>query len=163
LVGEYRGFRRAAHLRPVPLPGGDTAAREPWRVALAHLLEAGEGSEVFAGRIEPGGLPTVAAVTERGADAALSFRGGRLLCAGRLLDAVAALVGLRDRIAYEGQAAIELEGLASLAERDGISPFALDPVQVDTRPLIAAIASDVRAGVSPAVIARRFHSTLVEI
>jgi hydrogenase maturation protein HypF len=93
--------------------------------------------------------------------------------AGRLFDAVASLTGLRDRVSYEGQAAAELEGLATGLPADGTYPFDMveaaagdspEPVRVvDTRPLIRAVVHDVRTGARPAAIARRFHSTLVEI
>jgi hydrogenase maturation protein HypF len=93
--------------------------------------------------------------------------------AGRLFDAVACLAQIRDRVSYEGQAAAELEGLAIGLPADGTYPFDLaeaggddspEPDRVvDTRPLIRAVASDAKTGVRAAVIARRFHSTVVEI
>ncbi|MBA4062768.1 MAG: carbamoyltransferase HypF [Isosphaera sp.] len=159
LVGGYSGFRRAGHLRRVALPGGDAAAREPWRVAASHLLDAGQGTDVLAGRIDTGTLRRVESLIARGVNVPLTSS------AGRLFDAVAAVVGLRTHAGYEGQAALELEGLAAGAEPDGCYPFPVAtpadaPLEPDTRPLIAAVAADVRAGVPPARIARRFHSAL---
>jgi hydrogenase maturation protein HypF len=161
LLGDYRSFHRAAHLRPVPLPGGESAIREPWRIALAYLLDAGEGPELLADRIAPESLRLVGTMIEREMNSPLTSS------AGRLFDAVASIIGLRDRVTFEGQAAIELEGLASLAGRaiDGLYPSVASPanngtIQLDTRPIIAAVARDVRAKIPPPVIAQRFHTTL---
>jgi hydrogenase maturation protein HypF len=163
LVADYRSFTRAAHLRPVSLPGGDRAVREPWRAALAHLLDAGEPLHALADRLGGQKQRAVSALIEKQVNAPMASS------AGRLFDVVAVLVGLRDCTSYEGQPAVELESLATRAPLNGGYPFTLKspshggPIQVDTRPVIAAVAADVRAGVPRERIARRFHSTLVEI
>jgi len=172
LVADYRGFRRAAHLRYVGLPGGDSAVREPWRMAASHLLDAGCSYELLAARIEPTKLRTIAAMLERRINTPLTSS------AGRLFDAVSALAGVRDTTSYEGQAAIELEWLAEQSEPAGAYPFELTPVtensqpaaaataapwQIDTRPLIRAVAADVQQGVDARRVARRFHTSIVEM
>jgi hydrogenase maturation protein HypF len=163
LTGDYRGFRRAAHLRYVAMPGSEQAIREPWRMALAHLDDAGLDDDSLRGRIPTTGLAIARRLIER------RFQAPFTSSAGRLFDAVAALAGVRDQVSYEGQAAMELEWLASGVTADGHYPFELEevgadqPLVVDTRPLIAEVAKDVRHGRGAAIIGRRFHSTLVEI
>jgi hydrogenase maturation protein HypF len=174
LVADYRGFRRAAHLRSVGLPGGDSAVREPWRMAVSHLLDAGCSCDALGGRIERAKLRTITAMLERGINTPPTSS------AGRLFDAIASLAGLRDAVSYEGQAAIELEWLATDTPADRVYPFEIAaappaagptssgertgaPLVIDTRPLIRAVADDVRNRVEPQRIARRFHSTVVEI
>ncbi len=172
LVADYRGFRRAAHLRYVGLPGGDSAVREPWRMAASHLLDAGCTCDLLEQRIAPTKLRTITTMLERRINTPLTSS------AGRLFDAVSALAGVRDTTSYEGQAAIELEWLAAQTEPAAAYPFefALDAqnaqptalrapssLQIDTRPLIRAIAADVRQKVDARQIARRFHTTIVEI
>jgi hydrogenase maturation protein HypF len=160
LMADYRGFRRAAHLRYVPMPGGDQAVREPWRMALAHLCDAGCDDSSLAALVPSGAAALVRRQLERRFNAPLTSS------MGRLFDAVAALAGVCPRARFEGQAAIELEGLAAGAAPDGHYPFALEgdsPLVIDTRPLVGAVADDARRGRSAALIGRRFHSTVVEI
>ena len=152
LVADMTGFTRAAHLDPVPMPGGTAAIREPWRMAAAHLAAA-YGDDV------PPGLDVV--TRNRGRwDAVLAVAASGLSSpmtssAGRLFDAVAALVAGRDTITYEGQAAIELEQLADPSVTDGYGVDSL--VGAD---LIRCVVDDVLAGVAPSLIAARFHNGL---
>jgi hydrogenase maturation protein HypF len=167
LVGDYREFHRAAHLPYVGLPGGEKAIHEPWRIAAAHLMDADTECVAFEKRIKPQSLKTIRAMLAR------HFNSPPTSSAGRLFDAVASLIGLRDAVSYEGQAAMELEWLASSVPHQGSYLFgastafgenATKPeVIINVHPLIRAVAKDVDSGVDPAVIARRFHSTLVEM
>ncbi len=167
LVGDFRGFQRGAHLRYVRMPGGDRAIREPWRMAVAHLVDAQLGHAAIQGRRPASEIKIIEQMLERG------FRAPYTSSAGRLFDAIASLVCQRDRVSYEGQAAVELEWLAAGVSPVGSYPFeittlrageaAITPRIIDTRPLIRAVATDTSRGVSAALIARRFHSTLVDL
>ena len=125
LIGGYRTFRRAAHLRYVSMPGGERAIREPWRMALAHLLDASASTVSLGRRIAARELEVVARMLER------QINTPPTSSAGRLFDAVAALAGVRDRVSFEGQAAMELEGLANATDAEGSYPF-----QLDSRPMM---------------------------
>jgi hydrogenase maturation protein HypF len=160
LVGDYHAFRRAAHLQYVGLPGGEKAIHEPWRMAAAHLLDANADCVAFEKRIDPPSLRTIRTMLAR------RFNSPETSSVGRLFDAVASLIGLRDVVSYEGQAAMELEWLASSARREGSYLFDLHSdspeMLIDVRPMIRSVAKDVNRGEKPARIARRFHSFLVE-
>ncbi len=167
LVGDFRQFRRAGHLRYVGMPGGDQAIREPWRMAVAHLRDAGSARREFVSLFPPEAIRTIETMLEKG------FRTPMTSSAGRLFDAVAALAGLRQRVSFEGQAAMELEWLATGVADSEAYPFELEEVPadkhpdatvvVDTRPLIRAIVLDTARGIPAAIISRRFHTTLVEL
>jgi hydrogenase maturation protein HypF len=159
LVADYADFTRVGHLRRVPMPGGDRAAREPFRMALAHLLAA-------CGEWDPD-LPPVRDATEaerraiawqieHGVNAPLTSS------AGRLFDAVAALLGVRQRARYEAHAAMELEALVD-PTADGEYPVIIgedEPAVIDTRPVIQGIVADLLDGVARPIIAARFHWTM---
>jgi hydrogenase maturation protein HypF len=167
LTGDYRRFRRAAHLRYVGMPGGEQAIREPWRMALAHLVDAEVPDRLPRGRVPAADVATVRRMLERRFNTPLTSS------AGRLFDAVAALAGVRDRVSYEGQAAMELEWLATEHRSDAAYPFDLaealegEPPEatlvVDPRPTVRAVTRDTGEGKSAAAIARRFHSTVVAV
>jgi hydrogenase maturation protein HypF len=154
LVGGLRGFERAGHLWPVPLPGGDQAVREPWRMACAWRAAAGGDARPLRG-IDPERWRAVARMAETGTASPVTTS------VGRLFDAVAALCGLRLEVSYEGQAAMELE-----AACDGTEPgaYRLDAVAgvLDAREAILAVDRDVARGVSAGVIATRFHHALAD-
>jgi hydrogenase maturation protein HypF len=145
------GFERVGFIRPVPLPGGDAAAREPWRMALAHILEAGLPSD----RVTRPGRTVVEAMIREGVNTVPTSS------AGRLFDALASLLGLRDVNTYEGQAAVELEAASSA---EGVEPYPLpvedEPTVLDPRPLVRAVVEDVDRGVPTSVAGARIHETL---
>jgi hydrogenase maturation protein HypF len=157
LVGDYRTFRRAAHLRYVGLPGGERAVKEPWRMAVAHLEDAGCDVTILGSRVSPVELRTVRSMLERQLNAPPTSS------MGRLFDAVASLIGLRDRVSYEGQAAMELEWLAAEVAPQPAYPWELNGEVIDTRPLIRAVVEDVSRGTDRRLIARRFHATVADM
>jgi hydrogenase maturation protein HypF len=160
LVGDLHGFARAGSLLPVRLPGGDRAAREPWRMACSWLVAA-EGPEPdlpreLAPRVDADAWRAVARMADTGFSAPITTS------MGRLFDAVAALCGLRAVASYEGQAAIELEAIAEPGER-GAYDIALDADgRMDARPIILGALSDLRGGIPPAVVSTRFHHAVAD-
>jgi hydrogenase maturation protein HypF len=148
-------FTRLAHLRPLRLPGGDRAAREPWRMAAAALTLLGRVGEVPRRFADEPAAATVAAMLERGLHAPETSS------LGRWFDAAAGLLGVQRRMSFEGQAAMRLEGLA---ERYGeVAPdralCAITPDgELDLAPLLASLAD----GCDPGFGAALFHATLAE-
>jgi hydrogenase maturation protein HypF len=161
------GFSRFAHLRTFRLAGGEQAIREPRRSAIGLLHEI-HGARLFerdpagiAARFSDEERSTLNVVLEKGINAPVTSS------AGRLFDAVAAIVGLRDRVAFEGQAAMELEfAIDRSAADDSRYDFNLaagEPHVIDWEPMVREIVDDVTRGVPVPVIAVRFHNTLVEM
>lgn len=164
LVGDYREFRRAAHLRNVSMPGGEAAIHEPWRMALSHLRDAHCECERLRKRISDTAYRTVERMLER------RFHSPLTSSLGRLFDAAAAIVGVRDRVSYEGQAAMELEWLAEAEPADEVYPIEIEdqatpnmPMVIDTRPIVRGMVNDLMSGTAPARIAGRFHSTIATL
>ena len=157
----FPGFERRAHLRYVPLAGGDVAVRQPWRMAMAYLRDTfGEDAPLgFAGQVPQASIAIVDAMLAR-----------RLNCfdtssCGRLFDAVSSIVGLRHEVTFEGQAAIGLEMIADPSV-ERVYPYSIskdDPAQLDMRPMIEAIVRDVERAVPAGEIAAAFHNTLAAL
>lgn len=134
------GFERVAHLEPVPLPGGEMAIREPWRMAAVHLERAG--------------LPVPWAEWAKVCES-LKLDPPLASGMGRLFDAVAAVLGVRERVSYEGQAAVDLELLAGEAPADPY-PWRFG----DATDLVAVCYSELEAGRPREEVAARFHETV---
>jgi hydrogenase maturation protein HypF len=164
LIAGLEGFERRAHLRYVPLTGGDAAVRQPWRMALSYLRET------FGGGPLPGKLPFLQEIPEQKIALINAMMARRIQTVstsscGRLFDAVAALVGLGSGATYEGQAAIALENAAESGVEDRY-PFQAEgdePIQIDMRPAIEAIVRDLGAGKSSGYISACFHNTLAAV
>lgn len=160
LLGTAASVERVAHLRPFRLPGGTAAIREPRRVALALLWEllgeaAFEQHDLAPLQTSSGSeLRLLAQMLERQVHAPLTTS------AGRLFDGVAALLGLPQRVTFEGQAAMQLEFLADPNEHGQYEMDVRDAI-LDWRPTIRALLVDLRKGGDRGCIAARFHNTLV--
>jgi hydrogenase maturation protein HypF len=153
LVADLVSYTRAGHLEQVALPGGAAAIRQPWRMAAAYL-RAAYGSD------PPAGLDVVRRNAARwDAVSALCRTAMLTSSAGRLFDAVAALVGVRDAVNYEGQAAVELEQLVD-REEAGSYPVGVRDGVLRGTDLVRAVVEDLRAGVEATRISARFHNGL---
>ncbi|TDE38231.1 carbamoyltransferase HypF [Nonomuraea mesophila] len=166
LLADLVSYERAGHLAPVPMPGGETAVRQPWRMAAAYLaglapLDDDAAGATAVARRAGARWESVTALARRGGPAAPLTSS-----AGRLFDAVAALTGVRDTITYEGQAAIELEQVADLAER-GAYPAGVarrdGVLVVEGRDLVRAALEDLDGGAGPAVVSARFHNGVCDL
>ncbi len=184
-------YRRFAHLRPFPLPGGDRAAREPFRSAVGLLFESRRCDDERGRRqirrwLSPDEWKTMFRAIERGVGAP------RTSGIGRLFDALAALCGLHPRTSFEGQAAMAFEFIADPDETASYSlplrpadrgaphapargsaaldstalcsaaPGAEPPLWLDWGPLVEQVLTDLAAETPTSIIAARFHNSLVE-
>jgi hydrogenase maturation protein HypF len=165
LFGDLTDCERVGMLRPARLPGGERAIREPWRMACAWLVETlGENPPLpdsLRADVEPDTWEQVARLAHSG------FQAPVTTSMGRLFDAVAALIGVRARTNYEGQAAIELEACCDDGDGAG-NAYPLNvsapggTVMLDPRPTIVAVLEDLNAGTPAARIAGRFHAAVAE-
>ncbi len=168
LLADWRRFQRVGHLEYVPLPGGAAAIKRPYRMALSYLYTLlGEDFSIDGlpiGKMNSVELDIIRQQLKRGINSPLTSS------AGRLFDAVSALVGVRGEIDYEAQAAIELEMLAS-DEAGGLGqevyPFNIVEQQgvrvVKLGELFLAIVQDVKSQVSVDIISLKFHNTMAQI
>ena len=159
LLADYRGFRRLGHLRPLPLPGGDAAVRNPCLIAVAYLAALGIRREPWIPAVaacEPVELGVVERSVERGINLAPTTS------MGRLFDAMASLLGVRHRIGYEAQAAIELEVLATTYEAERPSfDFTVRPDGViDPEPVLRGAIEWLRGGGDPGGAALELHHAI---
>lgn len=166
LVADLKDFQRAAHLAYTPMPGGDKAVQEPWRMAASYLWQAfGEDWK----RALP--ASALAHFPARSLPVIEQLLRGKMTMpqtssCGRLFDAVAALVCNRMTVSYEAQAAIVLESICDPGMEDEAYPFAItdaECMRIETKPLFVALTEDLQKGTAPGVISRRFHNGLAQV
>jgi hydrogenase maturation protein HypF len=165
LVGDLASFERRGHFTYLPMPGGARAIKEPWRMAISYLYQTyGEGlrdqSESFLDHQDEHKIETVLKMIRQGINCPLTSS------CGRLFDGVAALIGLRGSVAFEGQAAMELEMIQdnqeashyawAITKENGI--YLIQPPA-----FIRGVVDDIKKGVSKGLISRRFHLTMIEV
>jgi len=165
LLADLDGFERVASFQEVAMPGGEAAVREPWRMAAVFLQAAygeamGELDLAFVRRLDRSAWRLLSRAAERGLNAPPTSS------AGRLFDAVASLLGLRDRVDFEAQAAMELEALA-VPEADRV--YAVDLHEQDGRTIVQTpdivrgVVEDLLAEIGAEQIGSRFHATLADV
>jgi hydrogenase maturation protein HypF len=159
LVADYNNYRRAIHLDYFPLPGGDTAIKQPARTALALLWSLGlEWDERLQSVTEFQDRDRTTLLTQLTRKINSPFTSSM----GRLFDAAAALAGVRQRVNYEAQAAIEFESLMDESENVAY-PFEVNQTRVEVKGVFEQLIADVLAGVSVNLIAARFHNGLAQL
>ncbi len=164
LKGNYSSYERVFHLAYCPLPGGEIAIKEPWRMATSYLYfflrEEGifYGEEIFGReRVRP-----IVEIIEK------NFNSPLTCGCGRFFDAVSAILGICEKSTYEGQAAIELGELVSEAhkknvETDDFYPYEIREEVILPEKTILAIIKDKEKGLSPYLISLKFHNTIIQI
>jgi hydrogenase maturation protein HypF len=163
LLANFHSFERVGHFQNVPLPGGEAAIREPWRMGLAYLHHVfGNGlfdlPIEFVKGLDPKKTKIILTMIEK------NFNSPQTSSCGRLFDGVAALLGLSDRAFYRGQAAVELE----MEMGEGEDHYSVEipgegELIIPQNPIIRGIVSDLLRGVHPKTISRKFHNTLVRL
>jgi hydrogenase maturation protein HypF len=156
LLATYTSSDRVFHLKSVPLPGGDSATKEPWRMALSWLDAAGVPWDETLPPVKFAGsenIPMLHTQIEKQINAPLTSS------IGRLFDAAASIAGLRQTVSYEAQAAIEFETYIDPLE-NGKYEFSFEDHQINPGPMIRQIAQDAADGVPIGTISARFHNTV---
>lgn len=165
LIGDASDFNRFAWLSPVSLPGGAAAIREPWRMAISFLKQAfgDEFKELDLPVLKyrsAGECKLIEQMIDKNINAPLTTS------CGRLFDGIAAIIGIRNEVTYEAQAAIEMEMCIDASEKshyENASAHGRKSGELDVSPLIRAVVRDLQKGVKPGSIVARFHRALAEL
>ncbi len=156
LIAGYTEFERALHLKYFPLPGGDRAVKEPYRVAVSLLKAVGEKPEDYL-KVEPEKLSFVSQMVDKGINSPLTSS------MGRLFDGVSALLGIRYTVNYHAQGAILLEEISSTSKETGSYPFKMESGEIDWRETLLAVLSDIKKGAPLSDVGMKFHNTVVKM
>lgn len=157
LVGDRRNFERAGHLKPVLLQGGDTVVKEPWKTAVSYLFSLGYDAKDYLKTVDKSDIEIIEQALSSNLNCNVSSS------MGRFFDCIAALVGVREHVTYDAQAAIELEGILDSAV-DTCYDYSIKnnhkAFELDYEKIILGVIKDIEQNVSPKVISARFHNTI---
>ncbi len=165
LAGDLSSFERRGHFAYLPMPGGARAIKEPWRMAVSYLYQAygeelREQSLPFLQKQNRQKMETLIRMIRQGINSPLTSS------CGRLFDGVAALVGLRETVAFEGQAAMELEMIQD-GQDESPYPWEISKAEgvllIQPAAIIRGVVEDIKKGASGGKISRRFHLTMMEV
>jgi hydrogenase maturation protein HypF len=165
LISELSSFERYSHFSYMPLPGGDLAIREPWRIAVSYLYKTFP-EDFFKldipllNTIEENKKRAIVGMIDRKINSPLTSS------LGRLFDAVSSLLLIREYVSYEGQAATELETIAYNTNKTELEVYNItmdDNNLINTGSIIKAIVNDIQNGISSNIISRKFHLSLVNL
>jgi len=159
LLGNYEGFSRAFHLLEVPLPGGDSSIKQPARIGVSYLHEAGIE---FESNLPPVNFFTSLELKTLNFQIEKRINTPLTSSMGRLFDAVASIVGIRQQVSYEAQAAIELEYFSD-PNIDDSYDFEIRKEVINTVPIIQSIVKDWRLKVNNSIISAKFHNTIARV
>ncbi len=172
LVASFNHFERVGQFEYLPLPGGDAAIKHPWQVALSYLVRSLEVPKCGSGDVIKNMILAFKDIPEEKIELVLKMidqgiNSPLTSSCGRLFDAVAAIIGLRNSVSFEGQAAMELEMAAAEAKNSAVQPYSYtidnnDYITISYRNTIKGILEDLKAGKEPPEIAWRFHLTLIQ-
>ncbi|MDL1983111.1 MAG: carbamoyltransferase HypF [Deltaproteobacteria bacterium] len=164
LIVEPARFRRAASFSYVSMPGSAAAIKEPWRMAVSYLYHA------FGEEFWNLDLPLLKEIEEKNIKIIVEMISKKInspltSSLGRLFDGIAAIIGIRNNVSFEGQAAMELEMLAD-SNSDDIYNYEWlpdDTYKVLTQPIVCGVVKDMKAGIHSSRISSKFHMTLVKL
>jgi len=164
LIANIEKFYRAAHFAYVPMPGSTAAIKEPWRMAVSYLYDA------FGDKFWDLDLPLLKEMDTIKVKIMVDMVNKKInspltSSLGRLFDGIAAITGIRYKVAFEGQAAMELEMLAAdkVADIYDYEWITTEGHKILTRPIIQGVVNDMVNGIHPSVISRKFHQTLIQM
>lgn len=168
LVADFGGYQRVAHLKYIPMPGGGAAIKEPWRMAATWLYQVYDDDFLklelnFVRRLDKDKWQILNQMISRKVNTPLTSS------MGRFFDAVSSLVGIRDEVAYEGQAAIELEKKAVTSHQSPIASYQFEISEedgifiIDPKLIIMGVVKDLESGFSVSEISTKFHTTIADL
>jgi hydrogenase maturation protein HypF len=159
LIGNALSYKRIGHLQYLPLPGGDLAIKKPYRIALAYLAALGLPWDNSFASVQYCSASEAGLLKDQ-IEKKINISQNSSM--GRLFDVVSSLIGIRQEVSYEGQAAIELEAMAD-PDEDGIYPYTIQDGIINVLPIINSIIADLKKNIFPKIISARFHNTIAEL